>query len=465
MEANRMGMNLRDFLKKMDEQGEVVHIRRQIPLDDIGKVLMRAYHEPDRPVIMFHKPGGLSVPLVGNVFSSREKAAVALGTSVEELNQRVHQALNVRIKPVTVNSAPCQEVVIPGEDVDLSTLPIPKYSPDDGGPYVTPGIVVSRDPETGVYDMGHYRFQVIGKNRFAFFAQQFHRFGANIIKAKKMGKPISAALVIGYDPALGYAGQAKVGESDDFEVAGGFLGEPLKLVRCKTIDSLTPASAEFVFELEIDYENLFNEGPLGEYTGYYTPPFEKPTAKIMTITHRKDPIFQALLTGRPSPITENHILKEIPFEASLYGDLKNRFPTLHGVHIPPFGGVQAAVIISMSPRFPGEAKQALLTVLGSFVAPKWAIVVDPDINIFDMNDVWWAMSFRVRPERDLFTVGDTLPVPVDPAYREHAEQEPKTAVGIDATIPVHVQYPKVADVPGWESMEIPEFTQRDREGK
>lgn len=451
-------LTLREFLKTLDDQGEVLHIRREIPLKyEVGKILMRLYHDPRQPTVMFHKPGGKKIPLVANVFSTREKAALAIGTTVEKMNEKVLNSLKNPIKPEIVKKAPCQEVTIGKADADLGAFPIPTYSPGDGGPYITPGIIVSRDPETGLYDMGHYRFQVIGKNKFSFLAQPFHRFGANVNKAKKMGVPSEAALVIGYDPVLGYAGQAKVGEADDFSIAGGLYGEPLKLVKCKTIDMLVPATAEVVFELSVDYNDKFNEGPLGEYTGYYTPPYDKPTATIKAITHRKDPIFQALLTGKPAPVTENHILKEIPFEASLYGQLKGQFPTLKAVSIPPFGGVQACVIASLAPRFAGEGKQLAMAILSSFVAPKWAIVVDTDINTFDMNDVMWALSFRFRAERDLFKIEDTLPVPLDPSSREDGNQHTKTAIGIDATIPVGVEYPDVADVPGWDEIDLPEL--------
>ena len=456
--GEKMVLTLREFLKNLDEQGEVLHIKREIPIKyEVGKILMRLYHDPKQPTVMFHNPGGKKMPLVANVFSTREKAALAIGTTVEKMNEKVLTSLKNPIKPEIITDAPCQEVTIDQGQADLDLFPIPTYSPSDGGPYITPGIIVSKDPETGVYDMGHYRFQVIGKNKFSFLAQPFHRFGANVNKAKKMGVASEAALVIGYDPALGYAGQAKVGEADDFSVAGGFYGEPVKLVKCKTIDMLVPSTAEVVFELTVDYNDTFNEGPLGEYTGYYTPPSEKPTATINAITHRKDPIFQALLTGKPAPVTENHILKEVPFEASLYGQLKGQFPTLKTIAIPPFGGVQACVVASFSPRFAGEAKQLTMAILSSFVAPKWAIVVDQDINIFDMNDVMWALSFRVRPERDVFTVEDTLPVPLNPSSREDGRQHTKTAVGIDATVPVGVEYPDVADVPGWDKVEVPEL--------
>jgi 2,5-furandicarboxylate decarboxylase 1 len=458
-------LNLEDFLKKLDDKHELLHIEREISLKyDVGKVLMKLYHTEKRPAVMFHKPGGKDIPLVANIFSTREKAAIALGTTVDKLNEKILSGMKNPVKPEVVTDAPCQEVTITGSDVDINKFPVPYYSPDDGGPYITPGIVVSKDPETGIPDFGHYRFQVIDKNVFSFLAQPFHRFGANIAKAKKMGVKIEAALVIGYDPALGYATQAKLGEVDDFSYAGGILGEPLKVVKCKTIDVQGPASSQVVFELEVNYDKMFKEGPLGEYTGYYTPPYEKPTATVKTITYTKEPIFQALLTGKPSPITENHILKEIPFEASLYGDLKSRFPSIKSVRIPPFGGVQACVIISMSPRFPGEAKQAVMYVLSSFVAPKYAIVVDEDINIFDMADVMWALSFRVRPERDIFTIEDTLRVPLDPSSKEGGVQTTKTAVGIDATIPVGIDYPKVADVPGWKEFNLPELDKMETGG-
>ncbi len=456
-----MSISLRDFIQKVKEQGKLVTIDRKVDLKyDVGKVLMKAYHNQKGPVVLFTKPGESDMPLVANIFSSRDNAALALGVPLEKLNGAAGKALETRVKPQIVTNAPSQEVIIQGDDVDLNKYPIPIYSPDDGGAYVTPGIVVSKDPETGVYDMGHYRFMRIGKNTFSFLAQPFHRFGENIIKAKKLGVPLEAALVIGSDPALGFAAQAKVGASDDYEVAGGFLGgEPLKVTKGKTIDLLVPASAEVIFELQIDYNKLVPEGPLGEYTGYYTPTSPKPVATVKAITQRKNPIFQALLTGKPAPVTENHILKEIPFEASLYKQLKANFPTLKDVSIPPFGGVQAVAIASFTPRFYGESVQLLTALISSFVVPKWAIVVDTDIDVFDINDVMWALSFRTNPARDIIKVRGITKVPLDPSAElgEH-EKMTSTSIGIDATL-LHEGFTpaKVATVPDWESFKVPEL--------
>ena len=219
-------------------------------------------------------------------------------------------------------------MVITGDDIDIRRFPIPTYSPKDGGPYITPGIVVSKDPETGVPDIGHYRFLILGKDTFSFSAQPFHRFGKNLAKCQKLGIMPKAALVIGVDPILAYTCQVQVpDDTNDWDVAGGLRGAPVELARCKTCDLEVPATAEVVIEFEVDLNNTVMEGPLGEYTGYYTPAVAEAgrRASPRSPTASK-PIFQGLLTGKP--VTENHILKQIPFEASFLRTLKRQFPTI-----------------------------------------------------------------------------------------------------------------------------------------
>lgn len=160
--------------------------------------------------------------------------------------------------------------------------------------------------------------------------------------------------------------------TNDWEIAGGLRGAPVELVRCKMVDLEVRATAEVVIEFEVDPTRKAVEGPLGEYTGYYTPASEKPLAHITAITHRRKPIFQGLLIGKP--MTENHILKEIQFEASITPDLKRQFPTIERVAIPPSGGVSFYTVIAMRPRYEGEARQALLTAMTGNTRPKWVIV-------------------------------------------------------------------------------------------
>jgi 4-hydroxy-3-polyprenylbenzoate decarboxylase/2,5-furandicarboxylate decarboxylase 1 len=374
----------------------------------------------------------------------------------------VLSGLDHPIGPTLVSGrAPCQEVVLTGEEIDITRFPVPTYSPQDGGPYITAGIFVSKDPEIGVNDIGHYRAQIIDRNRFTFFAQPFHRFGKYLAKCRRAGITPTGAIVIGVDPVLAYTCQVQTSDdTDDWHVAGGLRGAPVDLVRCKTIDLEVPATAEVVIEFEVDLDSAVEEGPLGEYTGYYTPASDKPVARITAITHRQRPYFQCLLTGKPT--TENHILKAIPFEASVCRALRAQFPTIERVAISPSGGVSFRVVISMQPRFAGEARQAILAAMASNIRPKWVIAVEPDIDIYESAEVEWAMCFRVRPARDVFVV-DQLPAgPLDPSVGEAHSTAARmsSAVGVDATRPFGEAFPDVADVPGWQDYAVPELEGR-----
>ena len=190
-------------------------------------------------------------------------------------------------------------------------------------------------------DIGHYRFLILGKDTFSFSAQPFHRFGKNLTKCQQMGVTPRAALIIGVDPILAYTCQVQVpDQTNDWEIAGGLRGAPVELTHCKTCDVEVPATAEVVIEFEVDMNNTVMEGPLGEYTGYYTPASLKPVARITAITHREKPIFQGLLTGKP--VTENHILKQIPFEASFLKVLKTQFPTVTDVSVRASAGCHSS---------------------------------------------------------------------------------------------------------------------------
>ena len=329
--------DFRQFLDVLRQQGELIDVDRPVALNDVGKAMKQSYARQG-PALMFTQ-NGTDFPLVCGVYSTRNKALLAFQTDDAGLFDKVLSGLDKPIPPVLVKGpAPCQDVVITGDDIDLTRLPVPQYSPKDGGPYITPGIVVSKDPETGVPDIGHYRVLILGKNTFSYSAQPFHRFGKNLAKCKKLGIVPKAALVIGVDPILAYTCQVQVpDDTNDWSLAGGFRGAPVELVRCKTSDLEVPATAEMVIEFEVDLDRTVMEGPLGEYTGYYTRPSHKPVATVTAITHRKNPIFQGLLTGKP--VTENHILKQVPFEVSVFRMLKRQFPTIEKVSVRASAGV------------------------------------------------------------------------------------------------------------------------------
>ena len=455
--------DFRQFLALLRQQGELIDIDRPVALDDVAKVMKQSYVQGG-PAIMFNQ-NGTQVPLVAGIYSTRRKALLALEADEESIHGKLQAGLSNPIPPRLVEeAAPCQDVVLTGNAIDITRFPIPQYSPKDGGRYITPGIVVSKDPETGVADIGHYRFLILGKDTLSYDAQPFHRFGKHITKCQRMGIVPRAAVIIGVDPVLAYTCQMQVTDNtNDWYVAGGIRGEPVDLVKCKTIDIEVPATAELVIEFEIDLERLVSEGPLGEYTGYYTPAVQAPVARITAITHRKNPIFQGLLTGKP--VTENHILKQIPFEASLLATMRRQFPTVERVSVRASAGVSFYVVVAMRPRFAGEARQAIHAAMSSNIRPKWVIVVDPDIDVHSSTDVEWAMAFRVLPHRDVF-VADNLPSgPADPATitmsadgeRISAALALSSAVGIDATLPFGETFSEVADVPGWQDIDVPEL--------
>lgn len=451
--------DLREFLEVLRAHGELIEVARRVELAfEVGKAL-RATGAVGGPAVLF-SDNGTAFPLVGGIFNSRSKALLAFEASEAGVLERILAGLARPVPPVRINSAaPCQEIIREADAADLRALPIPTYSPADGGPFITPGIVVSRDPETGVPDIGHYRFQILGAQSMSFLAQPFHRFGKHIAKARRLGlERYPAAIVLGCEPILAYACTVQVPDgTDDFAIAGGLRGAPVELVRCRTVDVEVPAHAEIVIEFSVDLTREVDEGPLGEYTGYYTPVSKKPLALLSAITHRRGAIAQALLTGIPP--TENHILKQLPFEASFLQTLRAQFPTVERVAIPPSGGVSFYVVVAMRPRYNGEARHVILSALSSNIRPKYVIVVEPDVDVHNPAEVEWALSFRVQPQRDVMIV-DGLPAgPLDPSVDESVALDRRTAsaIGIDATRPFGGAFPDVADVPGWQEYDFPEL--------
>ena len=450
--------DFRQFLHALRQHGELIDIDRPVALADIGKAMKQSYRRGG-PALVFNK-NGTDFPLVCGVYATRSKALLAFEADERTILQKVLAGLGKPIAPdISKAAAPCQEVLIEGSAIDIARFPIPTYSPKDGGPYITPGIVVSKDPETGVPDIGHYRFLILGKDTFSFSAQPNHRFGKNLAKCQRLGIKPRAALVIGVDPILAYACQVQVSDAtDDWAVAGGLRGAPVELVRARTCDLEVPASAEVVIEFEVDMDKTVMEGPLGEYTGYYTPPSLKPIGRITAITHRRNPIFQGLLTGKP--VTENHILKQIPFEASFLKSLKAQFPTIESVSVRASAGVSFYVVIAMAPRFAGEARQVILAAIASNIRPKWVIVVEPDIDVHNSAEVEWALAFRVQPREDVIVIDKIPSGPSDPSIDDPTKPRllrTASAIGIDATRPFGKPFSEVADVPGWEDFDVPEL--------
>lgn len=471
--------DFRAFLDVLRAHGELVDIDRPVALDlEVAKA-MRKSAAVAGPALVFTN-NGTTFPLVGGVYNSRAKALLTFECDEDEAFDRITAGLSQRVSPTYVTDAPVHQHVVLGDDIELSTLPVPRYSPSDGGPYITSGFVVSHDPESGVPDIGHYRCEIIDDKTMSMMAAPGHRFAKNMAKAQRLGhSTFRGALVVGVDPMIAYSCPIQTtDDTNDWEVVGGMRGAPVELVTCRTNDVAVPAHAEVVVEFEVDFTQTVSEGPLGEYTGYYTPPSAKPVVRPTAITHRDGASFQALLTGRPT--TENHILKQLPFEASFTELMRQWFPTIERVAIPPSGGVFFRVVMAMRPRYAGEARSAILAAMGSNMRPKTVIVVDPDIDVHDSEQVEWALAFRTQPARDVIIVDDLPGGALDPTADESLPPDHRTgsALGIDATYPYGTvvkavgdvcgpalaehgrEFVEVADIPGWRDYDIPELDAR-----
>jgi UbiD family decarboxylase len=468
--------DFRDFLAALRAHGELIEVDRPVaPKFEVARALRKSA-SIGGPAVVFND-NGTDFPLVGGVYNSRAKALIAFGCTEDAVTDHILDGLSTRIAPVRTDNAPVHENIISGEDIDLSALPIPTYSPDDGGPYITSGIVVSHDPETGVPDLGHYRFEVIDRKTLSFLALPNHRFAKNLASAVRLGhQTFRAALVIGVDPLIAYTCPIQVpDDTNDFEVAGGLRGAAVEVVKCRTNDVEVPARAEVVIEFEVHFDTQVMEGPLGEYTGFYTPGSPKPIACPTAITHRDNAYFQALLTGVPP--TENHILKQLPFEASFLRMMRERFPTIERVAVPPSGGTQFYIVFSIRPRFAGEARAAILAAMSTNLRPKTVIAVDPDIDVHSADQVEWATAFRSQPARDTMIVDGLPGGPLDPTVDESLPNDQRlgSAMGIDATFPYGTvvrlagdvcgpavaehgkEFLAVADIPGWRDYDFPEL--------
>jgi 2,5-furandicarboxylate decarboxylase 1 len=320
---------------------------------------------------------------------------------------------------------------------------VPTYCELDSGPFITAAVAVSWDPDDGGRNASIYRFEVKGPRRLCVLAQPPHHLGIHIQKAESRREPLDVALALGVSPAALLATQWEAPYGvDELGLAGALLGRPLEVVKCETSVLEVPAEAEIVIEGKVLPGVRENEGPFGEYTGYYTPAYPKPVIEVTAVTHRKQPSFQAMLTGMPT--TENHVLKMIPMEASCLAFLRSRFPDVTAVHFPGAGGVGLMTVVAIRQRSKHEARNVLSMLLGSH-GNKLVVVVDDDVDIYDLEKVMWAVCTRCQPDRDVIILPSMMGWQLDPSAPELGTY---SVMGIDATRPYGEKFDPVTTVPG-----------------
>jgi 2,5-furandicarboxylate decarboxylase 1 len=438
--------DLREFLTLLEQKGELLRTKKPVDVKFEISSYIRKTSDQRGPALLFENVKNFTMPVVGGIFATRERAFLALESSPEDYVNKFQSALDHLMPPKLVSSAPCNEVIHTGREVDLSKLPIPTFSDKDPGPFITLGLSISRDPKSGGKNTSIYRLQFKGRNRLGIMAQHLVR---NLVEAESMGEGLPIAIAIGTDPVIPLATQwmAPYG-TDEMALAGALRGEPVEVVKAETVDLEVPASAEIIIEGTVLPNVREEEGPFGEVSGYYTPANPKPVIEVSAITHRRNPIFQAALTGMPT--TENHILKQLPLEATFYWMLKKEFPGVRAVHFPAAGTVGMISVISMKQAYDCEARNLIATMLGSR-RNKITIVVDEDVDIYDMEKVLWAIATRSQADEDVIIFPRLVATAMDPSVRK---LRVGSGLGIDATKPFGQPFPEMVTVPGADTVSL-----------
>lgn len=403
-----MKPDLRSFLARLraERPGEFADVSAPVsPVQEAIALVRNAEAAGRHPVFSFSAVRGWPGTVVANVHASKERLGFALGVAGDELNATYVRRLEKLVPPVLVDAGPVQECVATGDAVDLGHLPILTPFADCPAPYVSGGIMVVKDCESGVRNLSYIRLMVTGRNTFTMNAAPFQHTDIVIRNAEKRGLNCPAAIVIGYHPAVALGALAKVPfDVDEYDCCGALLGEPLELVRCRTIDLEVPAWAEIVIEGEIAPRERVPEGPYGEFTGYALPAELQPTIHVRAITHRRNPIYQDVVAGA----REHLLLGKIPKEATQERHLRSLFPMVRRVHMPFSGRGRFHLVISVGSHRPSDIRRLLLAAFVNDHFLKHVFVVDEDIDVEDDAAVLSAWATCFQADRDLLTL-DRMP--------------------------------------------------------
>jgi 4-hydroxy-3-polyprenylbenzoate decarboxylase len=455
--------SLRDFMARLEREGRLVRVAHPVStVLEMTEIQTRLLADGG-PAVLFENPVGadgrrFDMPVLVNLFGTVERVAWGMDRAPDRLREVGETLAFLRqpeppggwreavdmlpllktvmaMKPKAAGKAPCQEVVLEGSDVDLSTLPVQTCWPGEPAPLITWPLVVTQGPGVRREDsvnLGIYRMQVTGRNT-TLMRWLRHRGGAQHHSRWKETnpEPLPAAVVIGADPGTILAAVTPVPDTlSEYQFAGLLRGRRLDLVACKTVPLKVPAQAEIVLEGHVSLTEYGDEGPYGDHTGYYNAVEPFPVFTISAITRRREPIYLSTFTGRPpdEPSVLGEALNEVFIPL-----LRQQFPEIVDFWLPPEGCSYRIAVVSLKKAYPGHAKRVMMGVwsyLRQFMYTKWVIVVDDDIDARDWKDVMWAVSTRMDPARDITVVENT---PID--YLDFAAPESGlgSKIGLDAT--------------------------------
>lgn len=442
--------DITSFISELERRKELARIADPVsPNLEIAAVIDRACKSPGGgPALVFERPTGFQMPVAANLFGSMSRVCLALGVdTLDDLAREIDEmttppmpkgfvdALKMLplvnrltdLMPKTVKDAPCQEIV--REDAGLDELPILKTWPEDGGPFITLPLVITRDPGTGMRNIGTYRMQVYDRRTTAMHWQR-HKGGAQHHRvAERLGKRLDVAVALGADPVLTYSATAPMPEGLDELMLAGVIGKRrVELVKCRTIDLEVPANSQIVLEGYVEPGERRREGPFGDHTGLYSLADDFPVFHLTCVTMRRNPIYVTTVVGRP-PMEDYYLGKAS--ERIFLPLIRKTLPEIVDMHFPAAGIFHNIVIVSIDKRYPGHARKIMSAFwgLGQLMFSKCIIVVDKDVNAQDEAEVAWIAGTHVDPSRDVVIttgpVDDLDDAAIHPAFGGK--------MGIDAT--------------------------------
>ena len=420
--------DLRQFLQVLKDHGELLSIGEEVDLRFELSEYLKQFDTIRGPALLFKNVKGHAMQIAGNLIGTRKRLALAFGVKDEE--QLLDTFLKRRarkIEPRRVRSGPVKQVIVREEKkIDLTALPIPIYHEGDGGPYISCGILVSKNPSTGLRSMGLHRLQIKGKRKMGVHLSNppISAFAAD---AERDGKPLDVAVALGVHPVLLLASVVTSPNEDKLAIASSLLGSAVDMVRCATVDCEVPAHAELVIEGRVLPNVREREGPFGETSGYYFSD-DSCVIEVTGITRRKEPILQAL---HPT-VQEVALLGGPAGEAEMLRMLRQRGFAVQDLAMNQSSN-RTHVALSLRKKHDGEARQLLYYLLSGVPYIKHVVVVDDDVNVHDAQEIEWAISTRFQADSDLVIVPNLPARSIDPSKKPG---DFTTKAGLDATVPI-----------------------------
>lgn len=421
--------SLRSFMEVLSGAGQLVRVPGEVSLvHELSNVAATLARQGGGGVLFEH-PQGAQWPIFTNAVVNQHQAALALNCKVAEVIDRMGQALapqnGIAPAPAAAGEAPWKQNVIRGADVDIRKLPIPTHGEHDGGPFITGGVTVTRDPISGRGNLSYNRMQVLGPHTFGFNVNEWRHVMQFYKVHQARNEPLPIAIAIGLDPAIMIAAGCRY-DDDELKIAGAIRGEPVPTAKGVTVDLDIPFHAEIIIEGYLPPHTRQKEGPLAEFHGYYGELWESPIFEVTAICYRDNPIYQTIVPGWAEHIYVGNVL---PREPLLLQYVKHVSKGVTGLHIPPYGNGFAA-IVQINKSNPGEPKNVCMAAFTAHVNIAKVIVVDADVNIYDPADVLWALTNRVDWSKDTFLVPGAQGHEMDPTADMRGVQ---TKMGVDAT--------------------------------